>query len=95
MNVKKVMVMALAFALTKTASAQSVEKEKVMEPGHYYVLSRALAEKLTLDYDFILKEFQPNSEEFIAVKVDERDQIDISIFDNTQFSAARMDIVQQ
>lgn len=95
MKVKKVLAVALAIALTKTAFAQSAGDGKTMERGHYYVLSRSLAEKLSIDYDFIVKEFQPSSDEFIAVKVDEKNQIDISIFDNSQFSAARADIVQQ
>lgn len=91
----KIMVMALAIAFLKPAFGQVSEELKMMEPGHYYVLSRQLAEKLSLDYDFLVNEFQPTENEFLAVKVDEENQIDVSIFDNTQFSTARSDIVQQ
>lgn len=91
----RIMVIALAIALVQPALGQQIEKQKTMERGHYYVLSRELAEKLSLDYDFIVREFQPASDEFLAVKVDEQNQVDVSIFDNTQFSAARADIVQQ
>lgn len=91
----KIMVMALAIALVKPAFGQVAEGQKTMERGHYYVLSRELADKLSLDYDFLVKEFQPTTDEFLAVKVDEQNQIDVSIFDNAQFSAARADIVQQ
>lgn len=91
----KILVMALAIALVKPAFGQVAESQNTMERGHYYVLSRELAEKLSLDYDFLVKEFQPKKDEFLAVKVDEQNQVDVSIFDNTQFSAARADIVQQ
>lgn len=91
----KIMVMALAIAFVKPAFGQVAEGQKTMERGPYYVLSRGLAEKLSLDYDFLVKEFQPTDDEFLAVKVDEQNQVDVSIFDNAQFSAARADIVQQ
>lgn len=91
----RIMVMALAIALVQPAFGQEVEKQETMERGHYYVLSRELAKKLSLSYDFIVREFQPTPDEFLAVKVDEQNQVDVSIFDNTQFSAARADIVQQ
>lgn len=91
----RIMVMALAIALVQPAFGQEVEKQKKMERGHYYVLSRELADKLSLDYDFIVREFQPTPDELLVVKVDEQNQVDVSIFDKTQFSAARADIVQQ
>lgn len=95
MKLAKILVLALAVSLVRPAFAQDAEVEKLMVRGQYYVLSREFAEKLALDYDLILNEYKPTAKEFLAVKIDEQNQIDVSIFDNSQFASARMDIVQQ
>ncbi|MBX3032594.1 MAG: hypothetical protein KF865_01620 [Bdellovibrionaceae bacterium] len=94
MKITNVIAMALALALSKTALAESSESKPVHR-GEYYAFSRELAEKLSLDYETIIQVVKPTSGENIVVKVDERNQVDISIFDNEQFASARMDFVRQ
>lgn len=94
MKIKNLMAMALALALSKTAFAEGSESKSVQR-GEYYAFSRELAEKLSLDYDTVIRVVKPTPGENIVVKVDELDQVDISIFDNTEFATARMDFVRQ
>lgn len=94
MKMKNVMAMALALALSNTAFAGGSESKPVQR-GEYYAFSRELAEKLSLDYDTVIQVVKPTPGENIVVKVDEQDQVDISIFDNKQFASARMDFVRQ
>lgn len=94
MKIKNVVAMALALALSITAFAGESESKPVQR-GEYYAFSRELAEKLSLDYDTVVKVVKPTPGENIVVKVDEQDQVDISIFDKEQFASARMDFVRQ
>jgi hypothetical protein len=95
MNFKSIIAIATLFAGGGQALAQTKESERlVLEKGVYYALSPELADRLNIDYEGLVRSLRLNKEEGLAVKKsEERDGIDISIYDNRQFAQPRIDFI--
>ncbi len=76
------------------AFGQMAFAEEAIQPGVYYQFTRSVAEQLKIDYDSVVAISRLTEGEYLVVKKDEVDgEIDLSIFDNSQFAAARSDIL--
>lgn len=95
MKIKNVVGVLSALLVGQSALAQMQVEGKVMERGVYYGLGEELAKRLKLDIEAIKSKANLQPGENLVVKVDEQsNELNIAIFDNAQFSAARIDIMQ-
>lgn len=93
-----IIVLLSSFALSVGAFADErvlLANQLLREKGVYYALSPQLATMLKIDYDTLITALRLRSNESIVVKQDkDNDKIDISIFDSSNFSQARLDFVK-
>lgn len=95
MNINNLIGVLSALLVGQSALAQVQVDGKVMERGVYYGLGETLARRLNLDIDAIKAKSNLQPGENLVVKVDEQsNELNVAIFDNAQFSAARIDIMQ-
>ncbi|MGE3680999.1 MAG: hypothetical protein AB7G93_04675 [Bdellovibrionales bacterium] len=95
MKIKNVVGVLSALLVSQSALAQMQVEGKIMERGVYYGLGEELAKRLKLDIEAIKSKANLQPGENLVVKVDEQsNELNIAIFDNAQFSAARIDIMQ-
>jgi 3-hydroxymyristoyl/3-hydroxydecanoyl-(acyl carrier protein) dehydratase len=94
MNIKKLVGVMSALLVSQSAFAQVQVDGKVMERGVYYGLGESLAKRLNIDIEAVKAKSNLRPGENLVVKVDEQsNELNIAIFDNAQFSAARIDIM--
>ena len=95
MKMNKLVGVVSALLVGQSAFAQVQIEGKTMERGVYYGLGEELARRLNLDIEAIKAKTNLQPGENLVVKVDEKsNELNIEIFDNAQFSAARIDILQ-
>lgn len=95
MKIKNVVGVLSALLVGQSAFAQIQVEGKTMERGVYYGLGEELARRLNLDIEAIKSKSNLQPGENLVVKVDEQsNELNIAIFDNAQFAAARIDIMQ-
>lgn len=95
MKIKNVVSVLSALLVGQSAFAQVQVEGKTMERGVYYGLGEELARRLNIDYEALKKQAALQAGENLVVKVDEKsNELNIAIFDNAQFAAARIDIMQ-
>ena len=95
MKIKNVVGVLSALLVGQSAFAQIQVEGKTMERGVYYGLGEELALRLNLDIEAIKSKTNLQPGENLVVKVDEQsNELNIAIFDNAQFAAARIDIMQ-
>jgi 3-hydroxymyristoyl/3-hydroxydecanoyl-(acyl carrier protein) dehydratase len=95
MSIKNLVGVMSALLVGQSALAQVQVDSKVMERGVYYGLGETLARRLNLDIDALKAKSNLQPGENLVVKVDEQsNELNIAIFDNAQFAAARIDIMQ-
>lgn len=95
MSIKSLFGIMSALLVGQSALAQVQIDGKVMERGVYYGLGESLARRLNIDLEAVKSKSNLQPGENLVVKVDEQSNaLNIAIFDNAQFSAARIDIMQ-
>ena len=95
MKIKNIVGVLSALLVGQSALAQVQVDGKTMERGVYYGLGEELARRLSLDIEAIKAKANLQAGENLVVKVDEEsDELNVAIFDNAQFAAARIDIMQ-